>query len=333
MKPLRKLAVFLLGTSLLVEAKRFNADESWWSRTGLKALPHSKLPIHGDVLHDSHAEIIARRGLKVWLYRQVELAIKGDGTSMLEKKEDESWGLREGSNLGLWISTLPCESLSRFEIYSGMWELRTCSTTGGDASTYSLSLLSSSSTSTPPPLPSSVSPTDVIASLHPSLLEASLLGLQTSRLSTSSPSHSHPLVHRGRISYSSLSTLRTKPGRADSQPTISHSCSDKIAMWSLLGVQGGLLSTLGVQVKLSYVSVSGTEGSEEERDKVRGEIRRAIGGRLESWRGPEGEEVVVPEVGLASEEFEHARNVVARQYGVKEEEVVSCQECESHYSP
>jgi len=104
-------------------------------------------------------------------------------------------------------------------------------------------------------------------------------------------------------------------------------------MWSLLGVQGGLLSTLGVQVKLSYVSVSGTEGSEEERDKVRGEIRRAIGGRLESWRGPEGEEVVVPEVGLASEEFEHARNVVARQYGVKEEEVVSCQECESHYSP
>ena len=86
---------------------------------------------------------------------------------------------------------------------------------------------------------------------------------------------------------------------------------------------------MGVHVKLSYVAVSGVEGSEEERDKVKGEIRRAIGGRLEGWNGLIGEEVDVPEVGLASEEFEHARNVVARQYGVKEEEVVSCQECES----
>jgi len=131
------------------------------------------------------------------------------------------------------------------------------------------------------------------------------------------------------VSYSSFSTLRTKPGRADSPPTTSHSCSDKIAIWSLLGVQGGLLSTLGVHVELDYISISGVRGTEEEKDKIKGEIRRAVGGRLEGWRRPRGERVRVPEVGLSeSIEFEHSREVVARMAGYKAEEVVSCQESE-----
>ncbi|GAA6013451.1 hypothetical protein JCM11491_006087 [Sporobolomyces phaffii] len=290
--------------------------------TGLKALPHSKLPVHGDVLHDSHAEIIARRGLKLWLYDQLDRAVRGDESSFLERTGDARWTLRDGWKLGMWISTLPC----------------------GDASTYSLSLAapcretsSISTTSRSKSLPDQPDPP---TSTHASLQAAAALGLITTRtasLSLSPPdpstsilassAPSTPLVHRGRVAYESFSTLRTKPGRADSLPTTSHSCSDKIAMWSLVGVQGSLLSTLGVRVYVSYVAVSGIEGGRDEREKVRGELRRAIGGRLEGWTGPRGEGVRVPEVGLTSElEFEHSREVVAKSDAVRAEDVASCQE-------
>ncbi|KAF8986283.1 tRNA-specific adenosine deaminase 1 [Entomortierella lignicola] len=46
---------------------------------------------------------------------------------------------------------------------------------------------------------------------------------------------------RGRIDYESIGVLRTKPGRVDSEPTSSMSCSDKIARWNILGLTSALV--------------------------------------------------------------------------------------------
>ncbi|CAD6937586.1 unnamed protein product [Tilletia laevis] len=51
-------------------------------------------------------------------------------------------------------------------------------------------------------------------------------------------------VVRGRTNEATLNILRTKPGRAHSIPAISLSCSDKLASYVALGVQGSLLLAL-----------------------------------------------------------------------------------------
>lgn len=81
--------------------------------SGTKCLAQSHLvKLQGEVLHDSHAEVIARRGAVLWLAREM-LRIKSDeaqSSRWLERREAQRFGIREGVKVSLYVSTLPCSS-------------------------------------------------------------------------------------------------------------------------------------------------------------------------------------------------------------------------------
>lgn len=80
--------------------------------TGVKCLPATRLPPLGDTLHDSHAEVLARRGFVRWLIDEAGRLVRGEAHSgVLEyDKLDGGVGrfaLREGVQVWLYVSALP----------------------------------------------------------------------------------------------------------------------------------------------------------------------------------------------------------------------------------
>lgn len=109
-------------------------------------------------------------------------------------------------------------------------------------------------------------------------------------LKASTPLAAPGQVVRGRNGYENFGAIRTKPGRTDSIPSICMSCSDKIASWSVLGLQGALLSEVFEPIYLHHVVIGGIEELPAERTRleegigwremIRKEVERALWGRL-----------------------------------------------------
>jgi tRNA-specific adenosine deaminase 1 len=219
--------------------------------TGVKVLPATKLPPVGDTIHDSHAEILARRGLVRWLIEESRRVARGTENEDVIEWYNGKFRLKEGVQTWLYVSALPVSFLVlaiRPQLISQC----------GDAST-------------------------LHTALHQDAEMAAIKALEEV------PEHAPGAAVRGRNGYENYGAIRTKPGRADSPPTISFSCSDKIATWSVLGLQGAMLEPLFDPVYLTGVVIGGVNeygpDGQELRKLIRPEIQRAIWGRLEQLQG------------------------------------------------
>ncbi|CUA76839.1 tRNA-specific adenosine deaminase 1 [Rhizoctonia solani] len=207
--------------------------------TGAKCLPSAKLPKSGEALHDSHAEVLARRA-----------AVRA--------------------------SRCGCTCL--------LYRL------GGDASTSALAINQ----------PAEMAALKAISPM---------------------PRPEKGTTARGRDNYNALGWLRTKPARADAPPTISHSCSDKIALWSLVGFQGALLYQLMGPLFFSGLVIGDVLGqfSDTDVDRVRGDCRRALVERLRPL--PDGVQVPYElQIAFTSVPFPHARSQIPESNVVSDPE-------------
>lgn len=77
--------------------------------TGTKFIGGEYISEKGYAVNDCHGEIIARRGLRRYLYSQLEAFSKdGISSSILEKKESGLFGLKKDIEFHLYVSTSPC---------------------------------------------------------------------------------------------------------------------------------------------------------------------------------------------------------------------------------
>ncbi|PFH52543.1 hypothetical protein AMATHDRAFT_139845 [Amanita thiersii Skay4041] len=232
--------------------------------TGTKCLPTTRFPARGEALHDSHAEIVARRAALRWFLEEIlRYHTLNNSEWIYWDVTRGKYSLLAGVELNLYISSIPC----------------------GDASMRYLTATQN----------------EEMARLKDLVPNGTIPG---DLLSNNSG------ISRGRDVYARLGVLRTKPGRADSPPTICMSCSDKIALWNVVGIQGALGSRLFTPLYLTSIvigEVAELDGTM--KSTITEDCERAFWGRLagEIRDLPDGYSVHKPAIHFTTLPFMHSR--------------------------
>ena len=174
--------------------------------TGTKCLGQNEVSSKGDLVHDSHAEVIAKRAFVLYLIEEVHVAFKGHENSIFEVDKSKKARLKNDHIFHFYSSFPPC----------------------GDAT-----IAPKLEDENEEPLPKKAKTNDIHRTGAKSSLDT--LGSQDE--------------------YHVLGAVRTKPGRGN--PTLSLSCSDKMAKWCCLGFQGSLLAAFISQPILPQTIIIG----------------------------------------------------------------------------
>lgn len=228
--------------------------------TGTKCLGECELDPLGDRISDSHAEVLAKRAFHRYLLLEIRKALEGKSQVFTFNKK--KFNLNSNISFHMYTSHTPC----------------------GDASIVTKSDLNDVDVGNviekdeePPSkrFKEDIHRTGAKCISGDSLQDSHLPG----------------------INYHTLGALRTKPGRGPR--TLSLSCSDKLARWIALGIEGGLISTLidsSIQLKSLTMGLGGPYSGDA--------IKRALIDRISSNL----KVVPSPSFGQATLSFKHGRS-------------------------
>lgn len=238
---------FSVLAGLVLEDERSPADRRFTViavATGTKCLGAKRRVSDGSLVHDSHAEVLVRRSLVRLLGQHLRLALSGvnDDTCFLEASPVGSgrYRLKSCSKLHLYVSDSPCGDASIYPT-----TIETAAKEGG------------SKNSTAPETVDCSGGCESRAAKKQKVLDGSPV---------TSASAEEKLTYTGakpltfdREDTQQLGQLRLKSGRSNlrlEDRTQSMSCSDKLARWCLLGLQGRLLHNWIDPVTLASITIS-----------------------------------------------------------------------------
>lgn len=173
--------------------------------TGTKCIGSMMLSEKGDILNDSHAEVICRRAFLRFLLSQVRAAMPNDGAQSIFQYDEnmKKFKMRDGIKFHLFTTSTPC----------------------GDASIYT----TNDNQDEPEAKRMKVS------DLPDGFTGAKLLFFEDVE----------------DVMAQTEGKIRIKPGKGDR--TTSLSCSDKLARWNMMGIQGCMMSSILDPIYLSSV--------------------------------------------------------------------------------
>ncbi|XP_026755569.1 tRNA-specific adenosine deaminase 1 [Galleria mellonella] len=177
--------------------------------TGSKCIGSSKLSPSGDLLNDSHAEVFARRGFLLYLYDNIDSAIENKQSIFIQ--ENGRFRLKSNISFIFYSSQLPCGDGSIFS-------------KNADEECFG-DILSKKR--------------EAQGNVCDGIIKKQKLESDIYRTGAKCLPDSEQDPKEAGRNYHLVAQVRTKPGRGDR--TLSVSCSDKIAKWIHLGIQGRLL--------------------------------------------------------------------------------------------